>query len=111
MAKRTSQRKTDKTSSEQNTWLEEANAGLAPIASDVADGLGTKGGAQVISLGQGKFSKAGIRKGFIITKINSRSIAGPEDVSAAFEDFKGGLLVEGTYPNGQKAYYGMAVRP
>jgi len=103
--------KTDKTSSEQNIWLETASAGLAPVASAVEAELGTEGGAQVISLGQGKFSKAGIRKGFIITKINSRSIAGPEDVSAAFEDFEGGLLVEGTYPNGQKAYYGMAVRP
>ena len=103
--------KTDKISSEQNIWLETASAGLAPVASAVAAELGTEGGAQVISLGQGKFSKAGIRKGFIITKINSRSIAGPEDVSAAFEDFEGGLLVEGTYPNGQKAYYGMAVRP
>ena len=103
--------KTDKIPSEQNIWLETASAGLAPVASAVAAELGTEGGAQVISLGQGKFSKAGIRKGFIITKINSRSIAGPEDVSAAFEDFEGGLLVEGTYPNGQKAYYGMAVRP
>lgn len=104
-------KKSDHTSSDRDIWLEEASAGLAPVGSVVAADLGTKGGAQVISLGKGKFAKAGIRKGFIITKINSRSIEGPEDVSAAFEDFEGGLLVEGMYPNGQKAYYGMAVRP
>jgi Do/DeqQ family serine protease len=96
-------------STDAEIWLEEANAGLAPVAVSIAAELGTKGGAQVISLGQGKFAKAGIRKGFIITKINSRSIREPEDVSAAFEDFEGGLLVEGLYPSGQKAYYGMAV--
>lgn len=98
-------------STDAEIWLEEASSGLAPVAATVAAELGIKGGAQVIYLGQGKFTKAGIRKGFIITKINSRSIGGPEDVSAAFEDFEGGLLVEGMYPNGQKAYYGMAVSP
>ncbi len=98
-------------STDAEIWLEEASAGLAPVPVAVAADLGTKGGAQVISLGQGKFAKAGIRKGFIITKINSRSIGEPRDVSVAFEDFEGGLLVEGLYPNGQKAYYGMAVSP
>ena len=48
---------------------------------------------------------------FIITKINSDAINGPADVEAVFERFEGGLLVEGVYPNGQKAYYGMAVNP
>ena len=65
----------------------------------------------MISLAEGKFADAGIPKGFIITKINSKSVAGPADVQAAFQENDGGLLVEGRYPNGQKAYYGMAVSP
>jgi len=92
-------------------WLDEASAGLSEVGASLESSLGIQGGAQVISLAQGKFSGAGIRKGFIITKINSKSIEGPADVQAAFERFEGGLLVEGVYPNGQKAYYGMAVKP
>ena len=92
-------------------WLEAAKAGLSPVAPSVASKLGTEGGAQVTSLAAGKFTDAGIRKGFIITEINSDAINGPADVEAAFERFDGGLLVEGVYPNGQKAYYGMAVNP
>ena len=50
-------------------WLETAKAGLSPVAPPVASELGTEGGAQVTSLAAGKFTDAGIRKGFIITKI------------------------------------------
>lgn len=92
-------------------WIEAASAGLSHVPSAVAKAIGTKGGAQVTSLANGKFSDAGIRKGFIITKINSKSVEGPADVQAAFQENDGGLLLEGLYPNGQKAYYGMAVSP
>ncbi|MBN32018.1 MAG: deoxyribonuclease HsdR, partial [Crocinitomicaceae bacterium] len=77
----------------------------------LSSSLGINGGAQVTSLSAGKFSDSGIRKGFIITKINSDIIKGPQDVEIAFQNNQGGLLVEGMYPNGEKAYYGMVVRP
>lgn len=96
---------------EHQIWIEAASAGLSEVPAAVADAIGTSGGAQVISLAEGKFTDAGIRKGFIITKINSKSVTGPADVQAAFQENDGGLLVEGRYPNGQKAYYGMAVSP
>ena len=44
----------------------------------------------MISLAEGKFADAGIRKIFIITGINSKSVAGPADVQAAFQENDGG---------------------
>ncbi|MBO75195.1 MAG: deoxyribonuclease HsdR [Flavobacteriales bacterium] len=94
----------------EHIWLKEASAGLSAVPPAVASALKIDGGAQVTSLAEGKFTNAGIQKGFIITKINTSSVEGPSDVQGAFEHFDDGLLVEGLYPNGQKAYYGMAVR-
>lgn len=101
----------ESTGEDDRIWIEAASAGLSHVPTAIAASLGTDGGAQVTSLADGKFANAGIRKGFIITKINSKSVEGPADVESAFEENDGGLLVEGLYPNGQKAYYGMAVRP
>ncbi|HBP44453.1 MAG TPA: deoxyribonuclease HsdR [Flavobacteriales bacterium] len=92
-------------------WLDDVSAGLSATLPSLSSSLGINGGAQVTSLSAGKFSDSGIRKGFIITKINSDIIKGPQDVEIAFQNNQGGLLVEGMYPNGEKAYYGMAVRP
>lgn len=77
-----------------------------PISKDDAKSLGIKGGLQVIDLEKGKLLNAGIRNGFIITIVNGQSILKIEDLNDALNKAtKGGVYVEGIYPNGMRAYY------
>ncbi|MDA0972389.1 MAG: trypsin-like peptidase domain-containing protein [Bacteroidetes bacterium] len=57
----------------------------------------------------GRFKRAGIQEGFIITRINKKTIEKPEDVVSLLEPKEGGVLIEGVYPNGTVAYYGFGM--
>lgn len=71
--------------------------------------LGITGGVKVTSLESGKLKNAGIREGFIITKIDKQQIKNIKDVETILQSKKGGVLVEGIYPNGMRAYYGFGL--
>ena len=57
----------------------------------------------------GNLSSAGIREGFIITYNNKKPIRSTEDLENALKTKQGGVLIEGIYPNGMKAYYGFGI--
>lgn len=86
---------------------------LGAQVSDISDSekatLGIAGGAKVTNLERGKFSASGIESGFIITEVDGRPIAGADDVSIILKNKSGGVLIEGIYPNGDKAYYGFGM--
>jgi Do/DeqQ family serine protease len=67
--------------------------------------FGLDGGVKVTSLGPGKLRSAGIKPGFIITSIDKKKVYSAEDLKLALENKEGGVLIEGIYPNGMKAYY------
>lgn len=71
--------------------------------------LGLQGGVKVIKLSSGKLLSAGIREGFIITTIDKKPIMSTEDLSNVLTSKTGGVLIEGVYPSGQKAYYGFGL--
>jgi Do/DeqQ family serine protease len=65
-----------------------------------------RNGIQVKKLTRdGKFKDAGIREGFIIEKVNSIRVNSIEELREAFSNAKGGVLIEGIYPNGTRTYY------
>jgi len=66
-------------------------------------------GVRVVEVSNGIFQDAGIRKGFIITKIDQTTVEKPSDISRILNSKKGGVLVEGIYPNGVKAFYGFGL--
>jgi serine protease Do len=51
----------------------------------------------------------GIQEGFIITHIGDKAINSIEDLTSAFKSERRGLLIEGYYPNGARAYYGLGI--
>ena len=64
------------------------------------------GGAKVSILKEGKLRDAGMREGFIITQINKAKIKDINDLYSQLEKpRKGGVLIEGIYPNGQNEFY------
>lgn len=66
-------------------------------------------GVQVNDVSRGLIAKAGIKSGFIITRIDKNKVSTPEDVTSLLSASKGGVLIEGVYPNGAVAYYGFGM--
>ena len=66
-------------------------------------------GLKIVSLTNGNLKSAGIREGFIIMYIDKEPVKSFDDLKYIMDSKKGGTLIEGLYPNGQKAYYGVGL--
>lgn len=84
-------------------------AQLGKVSNKEKKELGIDGGARIDGLKYGKFLKEGLKKGLIITKINKTKIKSPEHLIETLESLKGGVLIEGVYPSGSKAYFGFGM--
>jgi len=71
--------------------------------------LGIETGVQITDLGSGPLKNSGIKEGLIITKIDKQEIANLDEVVSLLDSKEGGVLIEGIYPNGTKAYYGFGM--
>jgi Do/DeqQ family serine protease len=71
--------------------------------------LGLDAGVKVKELQTGKLKNAGLKVGFIITSIDNKKVKSPSEVMEYLEAKRGGVLIEGVYPNGMRAYYGFGM--
>lgn len=84
-------------------------ASFEAVSKDEMKQLNIENGLKVSKLGAGKLLSAGIKEGFIITSVDKKKISTIEDVKTTLENKKGGVLIEGIYPNGMRAYYGFGL--
>ncbi|WPP49684.1 Do family serine endopeptidase [Catalinimonas niigatensis] len=89
--------------------LEELGADFQTLTEEEAEELNVEGGVKVVRTFAGKFRQQGIRPGFIITGIAGKPVRSVEDLTEVVENERGGVLVEGIYPDSadEKQYYGM----
>ncbi len=66
-------------------------------------------GYKIVRLENGLLRNAGIREGFIVTAIDKQPVHSAQDLKDALTSRKGGVLMEGVYPNGLRAYYGIGL--
>ena len=66
-------------------------------------------GFKIVKLDKGLFRNAGIHEGFIVTSIDKQPVHSTEDLKDALTSKKGGFQIEGVYPNGMRAYYGIGI--
>jgi len=66
-----------------------------------------EGGARVKNVGEGKWKEAGLRDNLVIAYIDKVPVDDVEDLNRILEFKKGGILVEGFYPDGEKGTYGV----
>jgi serine protease Do len=75
----------------------------------VSDGekqrLGINRGLKVAKIGNGKLKEAGVTEGFIITDVNKRPVYEVNELRRIIASARGGILIEGVYPNGETAYF------
>lgn len=84
-------------------------ASFEVISKDDKKETGLEHGVKVIKVSPGKLMKAGVKEGFIITRINNKDVKEVGDVKNLIEKIKGGVYLEGVYPNGMKAYYAFGI--
>jgi len=80
-------------------------AQLVEVPASERSKLGIRGGVKITEIGSGKLRSEGVQKGFIITTINNKPVASVDDVKSILSGLKGGVYIEGVYPNGVVAYY------
>ena len=80
-------------------------AKFAPVSDSEKAKLGIKNGVKIASVDDSKFGAAGINDGFIIVNINNKPVNSVDDVQKILKGLKGGVYIEGVYPNGEIAYY------
>lgn len=89
--------------------LDMLGAAFKPIDDDVKRHLGVSYGLQVTGVDKGKFADAGIKKGFVILKVNGTKIASEEDLAdvlkAANQSPERALFISGYYMSGRRANY------
>jgi serine protease Do len=84
-------------------------AQLAEISSSDRSKLGIRNGVRVVEIGAGKLRAEGVQKGYIIVTINNQPVNSVDDVKRILGEIKGGVYIEGVYPNGVVAYYAFGI--
>jgi len=75
------------------------------VSESVKQDLEINHGIMISNLKKGKLKDAGLEKGFIITSVNKKPIYEVSDFKREVGNARGGILVEGIYPNGEPAYF------
>lgn len=79
------------------------------VPKEIREKLRLKVGVIVDELKNGKIKNAGVQEGFIITKINNQPVNDLVELNKMLKNARGGVYVEGVYPNGVIAYYAFGV--
>jgi serine protease Do len=92
--------------------IEILGAAFSEVSPELKRSLNIGSGIQVSGVTEGKFKQAGIRKGFIILKVNDFRIESVDQFEKVVKDMKNqsgidnsGLFIVGIYPNGKISYY------
>lgn len=92
-----------------NELMKTLGVKLKEVEDELKEELEIKGGVQIEELFPGKLQKAGIRENFIITHAADNSISNTEELLDILANKKGGILLQGIYPNGKEAFYGIGM--
>jgi Do/DeqQ family serine protease len=84
-------------------------ANLQNLTAEEMKKLNLGGGAKVASLLPGRLRSAGVREGFIVTRVNDQEVKTAEDVTRIIQkrmdEKRSGAMLEGIYPDGKTALY------
>ncbi|WP_421987527.1 S1C family serine protease [Roseivirga sp.] len=80
-------------------------ATFAGLSDRLKYALRVEGGVQLLELGDGAWKEAGIKEGFIITKVGDRDITELEQFQNLLDAKKRDFYVMGKYPEGEKEYF------
>lgn len=91
------------------TSVNSLGAEFEEISTKELSRLNIQNGVRISKLDPGKLANAGIKEGFVITSIDKKKVSNVKDIQNMLENKTGGVLIEGVYPNGMRAYYGFGL--
>lgn len=89
--------------------IDKLGATFQEVSTEEKQNLGLDHGMKIVDMKQGKLMSKGIREGFIITEIDKNPIRSTDDINNLLSEKRGGVLIEGVYPNGQRNYYAIGL--
>ena len=94
-----------------NTELESLGAQFKVMSEDELDELGLDNGVQVVRTYPGKLRQQGVRPGFVITRVANKTVKSLEDLIEVVKQERGGVLIEGIYPDDpqETQFYGVGL--
>ncbi len=96
-------------SSDSQEIISYLGADFEEVSPEEKQRLRINNGLKIIRLQDGALLNAGVQKGFIITAVNRQPIYTVSDIEKSLSGQNGGVLIEGIYPNGMQAYYGIGI--
>ncbi len=99
-----------KTTVEVAERIDQLGATFEDLSKDELAQLGIKYGVRVVDLGPGKLRAVGVKPGFIILKINDHPIHSVDELKKIIDRVRGGVYIQGIYPDGTVAYYAFGIR-
>ncbi len=94
---------------EERSMNELLGASFSEVPAETLNRLGISNGIQVTRLSDGVLKNAGVKEGFIIMKIDNKNVTSIVDLESVVKTKRGGVLIEGIYPNRMRAYYGFGL--
>ena len=85
-------------------------ATFVEITPEEKEKLDIEHGVKITNLEEGKFKSAGVKTGFIVQFINDKPVYEVEDVEEIINNIRGGVYIEGVYPNGEVNYYAFGLK-
>lgn len=91
--------------------LESLGAQFKELDEEELSELGLDNGVQVVRTYAGKLRQQGVRPGFVITRIANKSIKSLDDLTEVVKEERGGVLIEGIYPDSpeETQFYGVGL--
>lgn len=89
--------------------FEKLGVKIQALSAKELDEYGLSNGVKVVEVEAGKFMKAGIKTGFVITKINKSTIKSVDDLRNTINSQKGGVIIEGIYQKGNTEYFALGL--
>ncbi len=97
-----------------NKGLEVLGAAFTPVSDELKRQLNLSYGLEVTGVTNGKMKDAGIRKGFIILKVNGETMKTVENLEDALKAANQSpdqvLFISGMFPSGKRASYAVSVQ-
>jgi serine protease Do len=84
-------------------------ATFEPLTESELDRYGLETGFKITRLDPGKLKNAGLKEGFIVVAVDRQQVRSLSELKNDLGSGKGGVLLEGIYPNGLRAYYGIGL--
>ena len=105
----TMQSEDDKAVAEKESKIIIQGATFEALSSNEKARLNVDYGFKITSLTNGKLKNAGISAGFILLSVDRKPLRTTQDLKETLTSRQGGVLIEGLYPNGLRAYYGIGL--